>query len=365
MFGAHTQLIDLSHKRRFVADVMVGRHQEHRSSRCYFRDAEQEVRDRRGGTLPVSLSSLDRRLRRKFHLSRLGRERNWRDRMRARLGNRTQDFSDLGASYQPAFARVAFALTLHCDITERDDADQLAIHVTDRKPADLVVTHQLFHCDQVVLRLARHHRSSHYILHLDQVQRSPLRVRTHAEIAIGDHPNDDIVSVNHRDASAIALPHDARRDVQRVSRGARCDFTLHKFPDFHASNAKHEPCRWDDAAFPARYVALPQEAAVSRRDSSRAICVQIGSNGHTRHPLVKSASRLARGLPAKSALAACGASMPLVRRVGACQLPKLERDINGFALLTLPPCCALKVASHLVQSGANLALATRRILPAQ
>src|SRR5262245_10286093 len=97
----------------------------------------------------------------------------------------------------------------------------------------LEVVHQLFGLMQVVFFTHRDDfvRGGAADGHL--VERSTLRVGSHADVAIREDADDVAFGVYHLDAPAIVVPHDLRGPVHGVRCATSSDAPGHDVSDFH------------------------------------------------------------------------------------------------------------------------------------
>src|SRR5262245_37245803 len=103
----------------------------------------------------------------------------------------------------------------------------------------LILLQDLHRRPDRVHRAAGAHLSRHHAPDLDLRQGVPLRVGRHADVAVGDHPDDPggaVGLLDHRNAAAVTIPHDARGRAERVVGAAGPYVPRHELLDFHCGS---------------------------------------------------------------------------------------------------------------------------------
>ena len=108
-------------------------------------------------------------------------------------------------------------LGLH-EVLDRDEPDESAVVIDDRQPLSLVLAQQarrFLALDALVPGDKRHRRHD-----VADQSRGPLSDGGEAQIAVGDHAQQDAVRVDHREARDAVLPADV---VELLERGRGVD----------------------------------------------------------------------------------------------------------------------------------------------
>src|SRR5438105_5751622 len=125
----------------------------------------------------------------------------------ALLRNRT--FALLLGDFLYQLARL-LVVTLPCDISLRDDTDELAVFFDHGETAHVVLGHDSQRFIEILLRIDRDNLLGRYVANLDLTGISPLSYDANCDIAVGEHP-DQLVALDNRCEADILVPHHFRR----------------------------------------------------------------------------------------------------------------------------------------------------------
>src|SRR5208283_2000227 len=86
---------------------------------------------------------------------------------------------------------------------------------------------------QIVLSRAGHDLAGHGYLNAHLLQRSALGLGGHTDVPVGEKADRSAQVIDYRNSSARLIPHYLRGLVQRISRTAGFDVTIHDLLNFH------------------------------------------------------------------------------------------------------------------------------------
>jgi hypothetical protein len=162
-----------------------------------------------------------------------------------RLADSCEGVAD-GALRDVALRSAALALRFSGEIRERHDADESSVVGDHGQAAQARGAHELFDHRQLVVGAAALHLLGHRRRDPQFLERLAFEQRTHADVAVGDHADDDgrTVTADDRQATTIVLPHQMSRSSERIVGPAAVHGPRHDLVYTH--RYLRLVCQWQD-----------------------------------------------------------------------------------------------------------------------